>query len=238
EVGWSLLRSRTLFDHRAVVIGQDREELVAGLEALAAGEPHPGLVHPGGAAEVVGQTVFLFSGQGSQRPGMGAELYDRFPIFAEAFDEVCALLDPHLEHPLRELVFSRDPEQAALLDHTTYAQAGLFALHIALARLLDSIGVRPDAVIGHSIGEIAAAHIAGIFDLPDACHLVAARATLMGGLPEDGGMATIAATPDELTHDLTAHNDQVSIAALNTPGNTVISGPLDLVAEISATWAE
>ncbi|MFJ1991470.1 type I polyketide synthase [Streptomyces asiaticus] len=237
EVGWSLLRSRTLFDHRAVVIGQDREELVAGLEALAAGEPHPGLVHPGGAAEVVGQTVFLFSGQGSQRPGMGAELYDRFPVFAEAFDEVCGLLDPHLEHPLRELVFSRDPEQAALLDHTTYAQAGLFALHISLARLLDSVGVRPDAVIGHSIGEIAAAHIAGVFDLPDACRLVAARATLMGGLPEGGGMVTIAATPDELTHDLTTHNGQVSIAALNTPGNTVISGPVDLIAEISATWA-
>ncbi|GDY59162.1 hypothetical protein SVIO_097850 [Streptomyces violaceusniger] len=237
EVGWSLLRSRTLFDHRAVVIGQDREELVAGLEALATGEPHPGLVHPGAASEVAGQTVFLFSGQGSQRPGMGAELYDRFPAFAEAFDEVCALLDPHLEHPLRELVFSRDPEHAALLDHTTYAQAGLFALHIALARLLDSVGVRPDAVIGHSIGEIAAAHIAGVFDLPDACHLVATRATLMGKLPKGGGMATITATPDELTNDLTAHNGQVSIAALNTPTNTVISGPLDLITEISATWA-
>ncbi|WP_425580382.1 type I polyketide synthase, partial [Streptomyces iranensis] len=237
EVGWSLLRSRTLFDHRAVVIGQDRDELVAGLEALAAGELHPGLVHPGGSAEAVGQTVFLFSGQGSQRPGMGAGLYDRFPVFAAAFDEVCALLDPHLEHPLRELVFSRDPEQTALLDHTTYAQAGLFALHIALARLLDSVGVRPDAVIGHSIGEIAAAHIAGVFDLPDACHLVATRATLMGGLPEGGGMATIAATADELTDDLAAHNGQVSIAALNTPTNTVISGPLDLVTEISATWA-
>ncbi|UHH21996.1 type I polyketide synthase [Streptomyces malaysiensis] len=195
EVGWSLLRSRTLFDHRAVVIGQNREELVSGLEALAAGEPHPGVVEAGKAAEVTGQTAFLFSGQGSQRPGMGAELYNRFPIFAEAFDEVCALLDPHLEHPLRELVFSREPEQAALLDHTTYAQAGLFALHIALARLLDSLGVRPDTVIGHSIGEIAAAHIAGIFDLPDACHLVATRATLMGGLCEGGGMATIAATP-------------------------------------------
>ncbi|GAA0706625.1 hypothetical protein GCM10009548_94630 [Streptomyces malaysiensis subsp. malaysiensis] len=237
EVGWSLLRSRTLFDHRAVVIGQNREELVSGLEALAAGEPHPGVVEAGKAAEVTGQTAFLFSGQGSQRPGMGAELYNRFPIFAEAFDEVCALLDPHLEHPLRELVFSREPEQAALLDHTTYAQAGLFALHIALARLLDSLGVRPDTVIGHSIGEIAAAHIAGIFDLPDACHLVATRATLMGGLCEGGGMATIAATPDELAEDLARYDGQVGIAALNTPGNTVISGPTDLVTNISATWA-
>ncbi|MCQ8195680.1 acyltransferase domain-containing protein, partial [Streptomyces rugosispiralis] len=122
EVGWSLLRSRTLFDHRAVVIGQDREELVAGLEALATGEPHPGLVHPGRAADSTGQTVFLFSGQGSQRPGMGAELHNRYPVFAEAFDEVCSLLDPHLEHPLRQVVFDADPERTGLLDHTTYAQ--------------------------------------------------------------------------------------------------------------------
>ncbi|OPF70630.1 hypothetical protein VT50_0236215, partial [Streptomyces antioxidans] len=162
---------------------------------------------------------------------------DHFPVFTETFDDVCGLLDPYLEHPLRELIFSRDPEQAALLDHTTYAQAGLFALHIALARLLDTLGVRPDAVIGHSIGEIAAAHIAGVFNLPDACHLVATRATLMGRLPDGGGMATIAATAEELAEDLAAHDNQVSIAALNTPTNTVISGPLELVTDISATWA-
>ncbi|WP_159073532.1 acyltransferase domain-containing protein, partial [Streptomyces sp. RTd22] len=237
EVGWSLLTSRSLFDHRAVVIGDNGEELAAGLQALATGAPHPTVVCPGGAAGVSGQTVFLFSGQGSQRPGMGAALYDRFPVFAEAFDEVCTLLDPCLEQPLRHVVFSQEPEHAQLLDHTTYAQAGLFALHIALARLLASTGITPDAVIGHSIGEVAAAHVAGVFDLPDACRLVAARATLMGGLPEGGGMATIAATPDELAHDLAEHNGHVSIAALNTPGNTVISGPTEHVAEISATWA-
>ncbi|MFD7501771.1 type I polyketide synthase, partial [Streptomyces sp. NPDC059850] len=236
EVGWSLLKTRSLFDHRAVIVGDSHEELAAGLQALANGAPHPTVVHPGGAASAAGQTVFLFSGQGSQRSGMGAGLYDRFPVFAEAFDEVCALLDPHLEHPLRDVVFNQ--QHAQLLDHTTYAQAGLFALHIALARLLASTGIHPDAVIGHSIGEIAAAHIAGVFDLPDACRLVAARATLMGKLPEGGGMATIAATPDELADDLTATDGQVSIAALNTPGNTVISGPSELVAQISAAWAD
>ncbi|QPI60283.1 SDR family NAD(P)-dependent oxidoreductase [Streptomyces malaysiensis subsp. malaysiensis] len=236
DVGWSLATTRSLFEHRAVALGDDRAELLAAVEALATGEPHPGVVLPGGGA-AAGKTVWLFSGQGSQRQGMGAGLYDRFPVFATAFDEVCELLDPHLEHPLRDVVFHGVAERPGLLDHTTYAQAGLFALHIALARLLMSLGAHPDALIGHSIGEVAAAHIAGVFDLPDACRLVAARATLMGGLPEGGGMATVAATPDELADDLAAHDGQVGIAALNTPGNTVISGPTGLVADISATWA-
>ncbi|MFE2188305.1 type I polyketide synthase, partial [Streptomyces sp. NPDC059455] len=236
EVGWSLATTRSLFEHRAVALADDRAELLAAVEALATGEPHPGVVLPGSGA-AAGKTVWLFSGQGSQRQGMGAGLYDRFPVFATAFDEVCGLLDPHLEHPLRDVVFHGVAERPGLLDHTTYAQAGLFALHIALARLLDSFGVRPDAVIGHSIGEIAAAHVAGVFDLPDACRLVAARATLMGQLPTGGGMATIAATAEELAEDLAAYDGQMGIAALNTPGNTVVSGPIELVADIRATWA-
>ncbi|MGW4080266.1 type I polyketide synthase, partial [Streptomyces asiaticus] len=236
DVGWSLASTRSLFEHRAVALGDDRAELLAAVEALATGEPHPGVVLPGSGA-AAGKTVWLFSGQGSQRQGMGAGLYDRFPLFAAAFDEVCGLLDPHLEHPLRDVVFHGVAERPGLLDHTTYAQAGLFALHIALARLLDSFGVRPDAVIGHSIGEIAAAHVAEVFDLPDACRLVAARATLMGQLPTGGGMATIAATAEELAEDLAAYGGQLGIAALNTPGNTVVSGPIELVADIRATWA-
>ncbi|MEU1807265.1 SDR family NAD(P)-dependent oxidoreductase, partial [Streptomyces sp. NPDC019937] len=237
EVGWSLLTSRSLFEHRAVVLGSDRADMVAAVEALAAGEQHSGVVEPPSDAAPSGKTVWLFSGQGSQRVGMGAGLYDRFPVFAAAFDEVCGLLDPHLELPLRQVAFTGVPERPGLLDHTTYAQAGLFALHVALARLLDSLGCRPDVVIGHSIGEVAAAHVAGVFDLPDACRLVAARATLMGGLPEGGGMATIAAAPDELAEDLAEHAGHVGIAALNTPGNTVISGPAERVARISAAWA-
>ncbi|WP_184580537.1 type I polyketide synthase, partial [Streptomyces zagrosensis] len=237
DVGWSLLRSRSLFDHRAVVVGGNRDELLTGLEALARGENHPGVTNPEAPVGTTsGHTVFLFSGQGSQRPGMGRELYERFPTYAETFDHVCDLLDPHLEHPLKDVVFTGGPDH--LLDHTTYAQAGLFALHIALAKLLETLGVRPDAVIGHSIGEVAAAHIAGVFDLPDACHLVAQRATLMGNLPTGGTMATIAATPEELADDLAALDGQVTIAALNTPGNTVISGPIDLVEQLRTTWAD
>ncbi|WP_344534866.1 type I polyketide synthase, partial [Streptomyces albiaxialis] len=192
-VGRSLVSSRSVFERRAVVLGEEREELEAGLAALVAGETHAGLIGPGEGPD--GGLVWLFSGQGSQRVGMGAGLYGRFPVFAAAFDEVCGLLDPHLERPLREVVFEG---AASELEHTTYAQAGLFALQVGLARLLGSFGVRPDAVIGHSIGEVAAAHVAGVLGLEDACALVAARATLMGALPEGGAMVAIEAGADEL----------------------------------------
>ncbi|MEU3964830.1 SDR family NAD(P)-dependent oxidoreductase, partial [Streptomyces buecherae] len=168
DVGWSLATTRAHFEHRAVAVGENHEQLLAALTALANGETHPHLTHPDAEATAgTGDTVFLFSGQGSQRPGMGRELYDRFPVYAQTFDQVCDLLDPYLDHPLRDVVFTGGPED--LLNHTTYAQAGLFALQVAMARLLETLGVRPDAVIGHSIGEVAAAHIAGILDLPDAC---------------------------------------------------------------------
>ncbi|WP_131742166.1 type I polyketide synthase, partial [Actinomadura roseirufa] len=233
EVGWSLVTSRSALEERAVVLGRDRDELLAGVRAVASGEPLPGVVLADKAAE--GGTVFLFSGQGSQRLGMGAGLYERFPVFAEAFDEVCKALDAELEHPLRDVVFTGLPGRDGLLDHTTYAQAGLFALQVALARLLESFGVRPDVVIGHSIGEVAAAYLAGVFDLADACRLVAARATLMGALPAGGAMAAIQATEEELVGELDGTG--VSIAALNTPDNTVVSGEADAVAALVASWS-
>ncbi|WP_338146694.1 beta-ketoacyl synthase N-terminal-like domain-containing protein, partial [Streptomyces boncukensis] len=251
EVGWSLVSTRSQFEHRAVILGEDREQLLAGVGALAAGDVHPGVVPPAaparagsgagaGSASGAGKTVFLFSGQGSQRLGMGAGLYERFPVFAAAFDEVCGHLDARLEHPLRQVVFTGSPGQDGLLDHTTYAQAGLFAVETALARLLASFGVEPDAVIGHSIGEVAAAHLAGVFDLADACRLVAARANLMGRLPAGGAMAAIQASAEELSDDIDGDQDarQLSLAALNTPDSTVISGPAEPVSRMSARWAD
>ncbi len=213
DVAWSLATTRAALENRAVVVGEDRQELLAALEAL---EPAD--------SSRTGRRVWLFSGQGSQRVGMGAELYERFPVFASAFDEVADLLDL----PLREVVFEGEPD---VLDHTSYAQAGLFALQVALARLMGSFGLRPDVVIGHSIGEVAAAHVAGVFDLADACRLVSARARLMGGLPEGGAMAAIEATAEELIPE-----GQVSIAALNTPDSTVVSGPADEVAAVVEEW--
>ena len=194
DVGWSLVRTRHVFEHRAVVLGESLDELAAGLDSLAAGDPARADDGVGGH-----RVTWLFSGQGSQCAGMGAGLYDRFPAFAETFDEVCGLLGPRLKDDLAQVVLAGEP---AVLDHTTYAQAGLFAIQVALARLLGSMGLAPDAVIGHSVGEIAAAHVAGILDLPSACALVAARATLMGALPAGGAMVSVRAPAAEVGRDL------------------------------------
>jgi acyl transferase domain-containing protein/thioesterase domain-containing protein/NADP-dependent 3-hydroxy acid dehydrogenase YdfG len=238
DVGLSLA-GRSLFAHRAVILGATREELLSGLTAAAGGEPAAGVV--AGAAPESGRVglAFLCSGQGAQRLGMGRELYASQRVFREAFDEICGELDTLLECTLREVVFAeeRSPE-AALLDDTTFAQAGLFALEVALARLLAHWEVRPDAVIGHSIGELTAAHLAGVFSLADACRLVAARGRLMGALPAGGAMASIEASEDEILPDLADREHELALAAVNGPSSVVISGDEDAVLELARAWRD
>ncbi len=199
--------ARTGFDHRAAVVGADPATLAEGLRAVAAGAaPLEGEVKTGGVA-------FLFTGQGAQRAGMGRELYDAHPVFAEAFDAVCDHLDPDVPR----VILSGEG-----LDETTYTQPALFAFEVALFRLVESWGVTPGFLAGHSVGEIAAAHCAGVLSLPDACRLVTARAALMGALPAGGAMVAIQATPGEISGN-------VDIAAVNGPRSVVISGTEDAV---------
>ncbi|MGW7303546.1 type I polyketide synthase, partial [Streptomyces sp. NPDC054829] len=220
-VASSLVRSRSLFEHRAVVWGADRKELLRGLEAVASGEVAVNSVN--GLARRDVRTAFLFAGQGSQRLGMGRELYDTHPAFADAFDAV----DAELPFDLKAVVFGDDAEA---LNRTEHAQPALFALEVALFRLLESFGVRPDVLAGHSIGEIAAAHVAGVWSLADACKLVTARGRLMQALPDDGAMLAVQASEDEVLPLLT---DEVGIAAVNGPRAVVISGAVDKVEEIA-----
>ncbi|WIY01902.1 type I polyketide synthase [Amycolatopsis mongoliensis] len=226
EIG-TALAGRTVFGHRAVVVGTDRDELVRGLAAIAAGQPAPG-VTTGVRAE--GATAFLFTGQGAQRLGMGAGLRREFPVFAEVFAEVCAQFDAHLDRPLLDVV-DTEPE---LLDRTGYTQPALFAVEVALFRLLESWGVHPDRLAGHSIGELAAAHVAGVWSLSDACAVVAARGRLMQTLPPGGAMLAIEATEAEVVPTLPAG---VELAAVNGPMSVVVSGAEDGVLQVERHWA-
>ncbi|TXS35307.1 polyketide synthase, partial [Streptomyces sp. uw30] len=198
DLGHSLATTRAVLPHRAVVLGPGLDELSRGVRALADGEQHPAVVT---GQALKGRTAWAFTGQGSQRPGMGRELHDRFPEFRRALDEVCDLLDAELgadepgHLPLREIMFTGVPETLA---RTGHAQPALFALQVALIALLRSWGMRPDCVLGHSVGEFAAAYAAGVFELPDAVRLVAARARLMQALPEGGAMAAIEASQEEV----------------------------------------
>ncbi len=233
DIAYSLATTRSAFEHRAVVVGEQREELLASLEALANGEPSTSTAT--GKALSTAKLAYLFSGQGAQRLGMGKELYETHPPYTQAFDALCEALDPHLDIPLAQVLFGKDAE---LLDDTTYAQPALFALEVALYRLLESKGLRPELLCGHSIGELAAAHLAGVFSLPDAAKLVAARGKLMGELPSGGAMVAIGASEAEVAEAIEGKEAQLSIAAINGPSSVVISGEQQAVEALAAQFSE
>ncbi len=252
DVGLSLA-GRPGLERRAMIIGDSRERLLDGLRTVVTGDTSRDVVEGLADGRENGGLVFMFTGQGSQRTGMGSGLYEVYPVFASAFDEVCQHLDEHLDCSLRQITFGSGGLQGSttgmeslesktgasssgLLDQTLFTQAGLFALEVALFRLLESWEVRPQYLIGHSIGELVAAHVAGVLSLQDACRIVASRGRLMAALPRGGAMVAVQASEPEILEELASYEDLIALAAVNGPASVVLSGDDAAVREMAGIW--
>ncbi|MFB9968219.1 SDR family NAD(P)-dependent oxidoreductase, partial [Sinosporangium siamense] len=229
-VGRALATTRARFARRAALIAARPEDFALGLAALAEGREAPNLV----LGTASGEPGYLFTGQGSQRHAMGRELHAAHPVFADALEEVWAGLMPYVGHRPADLVFGAEPN--ALLDRTEHAQGALFALEVALFRLLGHWGMRPAVLVGHSVGELAAAHVAGVMSLADACALVAARGRLMGALPEGGAMVALEAAEHEVAPLLAGREHELALAAVNGPAAVVVSGDEGPVLAVAARF--
>ncbi|GAA3354714.1 hypothetical protein GCM10017744_014100 [Streptomyces antimycoticus] len=232
DVGWSLITTRTPFEHRAVVVGDDRDELTSALQTLATEGTHPGVVHTGTAATTGGAgPVLVFPGQGSQWAGMGAGLLDASPAFAARVAECERALAPHVDWSLTDVL--RGADGAADLSRVDVVQPVLWAAMVSLAAVWAEYGVRPAAVVGHSQGEIAAAVVAGALSLEDGAKVVALRSRALRRLAGGGAMASLGVGHERAEELLTGLGDRaaaVGVAVVNGPESTVVSGPPEQVA--------
>lgn len=236
DVAQSLATTRSLLDHRLTLTSPSRIALLASLAAVESRQAQR--VQGGVVSSHRGRLAWLFTGQGAQRLGMGQQLYTEWAAFREALDEVTPHFDGHFEVPLRKVMWAKTGSaQAPLLDQTGYTQPAMFALEWALAQLWRSWGLVPDFLLGHSVGELTAACVSGVFSLSDAARLVRARALLMQALPEGGAMVSIAAPEPEVQAAVAPHLRTVSVAAINGPASTVISGVAADVLSITQSFA-
>ena len=230
DIAFSAALSRTQLTQRLAIVGKDKEDIKQKLHAWREGRTPKGAAHGQIFPKVKPKIAFIFTGQGSQYADMGRELYASEPRFAETINRIASFMDPELGAPLLEVLFGE--KSAQYLENTRYVQPALFALEYALADLVRHWGVEPSYVIGHSIGEIVAACIAGMLDLEDAARFVVARGRLMGSLPEGGTMLAIAAAPEQVQRWVQGKETDVAIATVNGPHAVVISGRAEAVAEV------
>lgn len=240
DLAYSLATTRTQFSYRAAITADrsrdgcvDREALLDTLEAIRTSRSDSAVSQGHFTSKAAAKTVFVFPGQGAQYPGMGAELYTTLPVFARKLDEVCAAMDPHLEVPLLKVMFAESGSATAeLLDRTDYAQPALFALGTALYESFTWAGITADYLLGHSIGELTAAHVAGVLSLPDAALLVTARGRLMQSCAGGGAMVAVQASEEEIRPLLEGLGDEVAVAAINSPTSLTLSGDADSIERI------
>ena len=230
DVLYSAALDRTQHNHRLAVVGAQREDLKSKLNSWRIGRTPQGLFAGQGLSRIRPRLAFMFTGQGAQYAGMGQELYNTEPLFATALRRVAEVIDPELGVPLLEVLFGE--KSAKYLENTRYVQPALFAIEYALADLLGHWGIKPDYAIGHSIGELVAACIAGMLDLDEAARFVVTRGRLMGQLPAGGKMLAIGATLEQVQKWVQGREKEVSIATVNGPRAIVVSGTAEAVAAV------
>ncbi|MEZ0356074.1 type I polyketide synthase [Mycobacterium sp. SA01] len=234
DVSYTAGAGRSHFEHRAAVVANSVSEAKMLLDDLVANRLRPGVLR--GECTDPPTTAWFFPGQGSQYPGMAKELFDTEPVFADTLRRCAQAVDPMLPRPLLDVLFSGDRENAETLRHTSFAQPAIFAVEMGLARLWQSWGIEPDVVLGHSVGQYAAACVAGVFSLEDGIRLIAERGRLFGSLPEGGRMVAVFADPDYVERAATSF-PRVSVGAYNGR-NTVLSGPGEDLEQIVAACSE
>ena len=239
DISYTTHTGRAHFEQRLAVVGTDATEVAAQLTRFGAGQSVTGLFTGGlPSGSPPPKLAFLFTGQGSQYVHMGRQLYETQPLFRQTLEDCADILQPYLDTPLLEVLYpdqSPNPSSQALLHQTAYTQPALFALEYALTQLWQSWGIRPDVVLGHSVGEYVAACVAGVFSLEDGLTLIAQRGRLMQALPPGGEMVAVLAPEGQVQEVVALYADQVAIAALNGPQSIVIAGAREAIGAICRT---